>query len=461
MLLCLHSLAERLKISVTVATIDHGLRAEARDEALWVKALCDELKLPCELGQVHVPKGPGLSVENEARKARYAFLEELAQKLGATHLATAHHEQDQVETLLWRWITGAPPRAQGGIPLRRRLEEGRLLIRPLLGCSRSLIEDYLERLEVTARFDKSNECLDFLRNRLRLEILPLLRELNPQLDQALLRNGEEARAQQDLIEGLCEAALIDVDMRFEDHRFSMPVSLFEGQPEALCLPMIRRVLEGLKLGPVKRSHVYAVRDLLRGRSHEKRKSRARLSGGWDALLRDGRLCVERRESFVEGDREQKMEEAGEKFCVLKEGEKSSFMGFEFELRRFDRGQGDAIRAPELDPPFQQVWLDGKMCARDLKVRRRSPGDKIRPLGMKAGRQPLKKLFQSRGIPADRRGDIPVITCDDQIVWVVGVEIDERFKLEAQSHAVVEIRCKITRTSRDEPQNSSKSPEINN
>lgn len=454
MVLALTALAPRLSVSLAVATLDHGLRDESREETLWVEELCQSLGVPCRRGAVTVEAGPGLSIENEARKARYAFLEEVARELQATHIATGHHKQDQVETVLWRWITGAPWSAQVGIPVRRAAEGTKDLeiIRPLLGCSREEIEDYLAFLKVTPKLDGSNQNLDFLRNRLRHELLPLLREINPQLDQTLIRQAEDLGTHHEMVQELCEQRLESLSLSLEAGSFSVPIPFITEEARALRTPLLRGILQGLGLYPVKQSHPRDLNSLIERCELGETTGAVRLSQGWDGLIEGRRLWIRRRNSGGTGGEKKKSGDAPEKFCALKLGGKASFMGFEFKLRCFERQPGDGIRPPELDPPFQLVWLDGKMCARDLIARRRCPGDKIRPLGMKAGRQSLKKLFQSRGIPADRRSDIPVITCDDQIIWVVGVEIDDRFKVEEQSRTVVEIQCR-TLAHGDEVQHS--------
>lgn len=454
MLLALAALAPRLSLSLTVATLDHGLRKESQDEVKWVEELCHSLGLPCRLGRVNVDAGAGLSIENEARKSRYAFLEAMAGELGANLIATAHHQQDQVETLLWRWITGASQAARLGIPVKRggAGRGGTVIIRPMLGCSRGEIEDYLSFLKVIPRVDESNQNLNFLRNRLRLEVLPMLREINPRLDQTLIRQGEELRVHHEMIQEICAERLKSLTLNLDSGSFSLPVSFICDEAEALRIPLLRGILERLGIFPVKQSHPRDLKGLLEHSGKSTNSGAVRLSQGWDGFLEDDQLWIRRRSLEGKGGSEKKSLGVEENFCLLEIGEKASFMGFEFKLRAFERKAGDPIRAPELDPSFQHVWLDGKMCARDLKVRRRCPGDKIRPLGMRAGRQSLKKLFQSRGIPADRRSDIPVITCDDQIIWVVGVEIDDRFKVEEQSLMVVEIQCR-TLAHGDEVQNS--------
>ncbi|MDF1663046.1 MAG: tRNA lysidine(34) synthetase TilS [Planctomycetota bacterium] len=454
MLLSLAALAQRLSISLSVATLDHGLREESLEETQWVEELCRSMGVACYSGRADIEAGPGLSIENEARKVRYAFLENLARERQATHIATAHHKQDQVETLLWRWITGAPWSAQIGIPVKRGAAGGEAvgIIRPMLGCTRAEIEDYLTFLKVTPKVDGSNQNLDFLRNRLRLEVLPLLREINPQLDQTLIRQADELRVHHQMIQEICRRRLESLELNLDCGSFSVSLSFLCKEPEALRIPLLRGMLQGLGLFPVKQSHPRDLKALIHRSTARESTGVVRLSQAWDASIEGERLWIRPRKLEGSGDEEKKRKQGGEKFSALELGGKASFMGFEFKLRRFERAPGAAIRAPDIDPPFQLVWLDGKMCARDLKVRRRCPGDKIRPLGMKAGRQSLKKLFQSRGIPADRRSDIPVITCDDQIIWVVGVEIDDRFKVEEQSRTVVEIQCR-TLAHGDEVQHS--------
>jgi tRNA(Ile)-lysidine synthase len=438
MLKCLAQLQSDLSITIAVATLDHGLREDSAEDARWVEGLCQELKLPCHSDRRVVKPAANQSLEDAARILRYQFLAELARTEKATKIATAHHAGDQVETLLWRWITGAPWTSLTGIPVRRSLDEdcGAELIRPLLSCARAEIEAYVSACHLCPRQDSSNKNLAFLRNRLRLEVLPLLRQLNPQLDRALLAQMEDFQHHKTLLNALANEALSHCDIKDSADALTLPLADLQTQHRPVLGTFLRRVLIERRISPVKQSHI---RDLCQLICHPKPNAHVRLSKGFDAFVKHDHLII--RSHGPQGRRARGKKTAPEEHppVTLLFDQNTHFQGLSFTLRTFTRSPGCPLRPPIPDPPLELVWLDGKIVGRDLMVRCRLPGDKIRPLGMKAGRQTLKKLFQSRSIPADRRSKIPVITCDDQIIWVVGVEIDDRFKIEESCQLVVEIK----------------------
>ena len=182
--------AEAADFSLTAAHFDHGLRGEdSRRDAAFVAQLCRDWGVPCVTGSgdVAVEAGRrGAGLEETARDLRYAFLEEAADAVDADVIATAHNAGDNVETLLLHLIRGSGLQGLAGIPPRR----GRL-VRPLLATSRAEITAYLEAHGLPHVEDASNADPAFARNKLRHQVLPLLRDLNPRLEESAV---EEALA---------------------------------------------------------------------------------------------------------------------------------------------------------------------------------------------------------------------------------------------------------------------------
>ena len=200
----LHGLS-RLKTAgagqVIAAHFNHCLRgAESDADAAFVEATCSKLGIESELGAAEAPfaaEGEYAGLETAARSARYQFLTETASRRGARYVVTAHTADDQTETILQRILRGTGLLGLGGIPRTRRLSEATTVIRPLLSVRRNEILSYLESIGATYREDASNAETVFTRNRIRHELLPLLREQYAAgVDESLLRLGqlaEEAR----------------------------------------------------------------------------------------------------------------------------------------------------------------------------------------------------------------------------------------------------------------------------
>lgn len=189
--------------ALAVASLDHGLRGpQGAADVAFVEEVATRLGLPFHGGTLApglVAAEAGSSPENSARRARYAFLGDLARKwgpgpAGPVRVATGHTADDQAETVLMRIIEGTGLRGLAGIPARRE-EDGWVLVRPLLGVGRADTVDYCRRWRLEPRVDASNEDRRFRRNLVRSRILPVLKEYNPRVVEALLRLADLARAE--------------------------------------------------------------------------------------------------------------------------------------------------------------------------------------------------------------------------------------------------------------------------
>ncbi len=175
-----------------VAHFNHHTRGTASDEdERFVTQLAESLELKIEVGHAQTDSSPATD-EQSWRAERYRYLARLAEDVGARYIATAHTADDQAETILHRIIRGTGMAGLAGIPRIRTLEHASL-IRPMLGVRRQEVLTYLQALGQSYRTDESNEDRQFMRNRIRHELLPLLvRDFNPQMVDSLLRLGNVA-----------------------------------------------------------------------------------------------------------------------------------------------------------------------------------------------------------------------------------------------------------------------------
>jgi tRNA(Ile)-lysidine synthase len=187
-----------------VAHLDHALRPDSADDAAFVADVAAALGLPCEVRRTDVAgraNERGISLEEAGREARYAFLEELAERDGA-EVATAHTLDDAAETVLINLLRGSGLAGARGIPARR----GRV-VRPLLGERRAALRNMLDAAGLAHLEDPSNADPAFLRNRVRAELLPLLEELRPGATEQLARFSRLAADDDDLLDALAAAEL--------------------------------------------------------------------------------------------------------------------------------------------------------------------------------------------------------------------------------------------------------------
>ncbi|WP_437201310.1 tRNA lysidine(34) synthetase TilS [Planctomicrobium sp. SH664] len=241
------------QLAPVVAHFDHALRRDSHADADWVRELCRQLGVP-----VHVERWNGLSpgsgsIEEVARARRYGFLERAAAQEKCRWVAVAHTADDQIETVLHQIVRGSGLRGASGMdeirPLASaaaadRVHESRtieggapapcLLIRPCLNLRRTDLLDFLNRLGQDFREDPSNQSDQFTRNRIRHDVLPLLRSaVHPGVDQALLRLAAQARDAQETLESLASEILSAALLDQQPDVVRLAVLPFQGRPRGL------------------------------------------------------------------------------------------------------------------------------------------------------------------------------------------------------------------------------------
>ncbi len=192
----LNALRADLAITIHAATLDHGLRgAQGAEDAAFVAQVAAAWQIPCVVGSADVPRQAAvwrLGTEAAARRARYAFLRETAAQVGAACIATGHHLDDQVETVLLHLIRGSGLAGLRGI-LPHSQREGVRLVRPLLGVPHADLSAYVAALGITPRDDPTNADQQYARNKVRHTVLPLLREINPSVATSIGRMAATLR----------------------------------------------------------------------------------------------------------------------------------------------------------------------------------------------------------------------------------------------------------------------------
>lgn len=374
----LWELAPRLSLTLEVATVDHGLRPAAATEARWVGERVAALELPWHLLEVDVraarQAARGTSWQEAARAVRLSALTALAGRLGAQGVALGHQADDQAETVLFRILRGTGVRGLAGIPYRREL-----FIRPLLDVRRAAIETYLRRRSIPFIEDPSNADLRFARARLRQQVLPLLRQQNPRVVEALLALGADAarRAEPDGGEaGAGDAAA---------------VTLARGAAQAI---------EGLK----------------------------RRGGSASVDVRGGRVEVSYGQTrFVAGPARRGVSGRRPPAAVTVATEVAITATGAYPWRGTapateDRGGfivevTDETAAPAAPNGRSGALFDADLLQRPLRLRARRAGDRMVPRGGRGSRK-LSDLFIDAKVSRAERASVPVLTTADGIILFV-------------------------------------------
>ena len=275
---CLWKLGQARDFRVAAAHLNHGMRPTARRDEDLVRALCAERDIPFCTEAVDVYALCAvwrLTVEETGRRARYDFLRRTADALGADFIATAHHRDDQAETVLLQLLRGTGPQGLTGIPPVR---DG--IIRPLLDTPRAAIDDYIAAHGLPYVTDETNLDTHYARNRLRLDIMPQLRAINPAAAAHIARTADILRAENDLLDAQAAALL-------PPEGTTLPCAALLSAPEALRPRMLRLLTDRLGAGKkdFTAAHYRALEDLCRT------GGALSLPGGASAVCRDGALTL--------------------------------------------------------------------------------------------------------------------------------------------------------------------------
>lgn len=371
-------------VRVEAAHVEHGIRGESsRRDCRFVQELCGKWGVPLHVIHLDVPAQAakeGRGIEETARAMRYDFLWKTREARRLETLATAHHLNDQAETVLMHLIRGASPVGLSGM----RERDG-ALIRPLLPFSRAQIEQYAQENHLPHVEDETNADIAYTRNYIRHELIPCMEKLNPRAVEAIGRAAELARRQSDFVRQealrvlrsrMYGAALADVSDLHPGLRSEVIAQYLraQGTPEFSAADIVR--IESLLAGGVGR----------------------RVSLGKELFERD-----------TNGVRRVIMEPAGRGRWALHSGENETPLG------RFTLRMGKVPKNLNLGK-YAQVFDADKIRA-PLFVRTRRDGDRLALLG--GGKRKLSDILIDKKVPRALRDSVPLIVMGEEILWAVG------------------------------------------
>lgn len=367
LLFALYLLREKMEIHLSAAHFNHNLRGmESDGDEAFVREFCCRYDIELFTGSGMVTAGKK-GLEAAAREARYGFFESLPGKI-----ATAHTADDNAETVLLHLVRGTGLKGLGAIaPVRGRV------IRPMLGITRQEVLAFLEEYHIPYREDSSNGTDQFLRNRLRHHVMPLLKEENPRLAENLSAMALRLRQDEEALSGL---SCVEPE-----------VKVLRAMPPALRSRALERFLKENGVREPEAAHIAQAEALV---FSEKPSTFAQFPGGVTISREYDGLVVR---------------------AVCAEPEPVTL-----------RCPGRAVfggKTVICEPAAEILNTDTVFtvcCEGPLLIRSRQAGDVLRLPG---GRKPLKKLFIDRKIPAAERGQIPVITDDLGVLAVYGIGVD--------------------------------------
>jgi tRNA(Ile)-lysidine synthetase-like protein len=445
--LCLLDILARLapfqRLTLHVAHLNHGLRPEAAAEADFVREQSEKRGLAFHLESADTRSWAAdhkQSVEEAARNLRYLFLAAMARRVGAGRVAVAHTQDDQAETVLMHFLRGSGLAGLAGMEAKRVLplvgqppeaaEEQpapTYLVRPLLDVTRAEVMAYCAEAGLDPRFDPSNLDPAYYRNRLRHVLLPELETYNPKIWAVLARSAQVLRGDfewhSQAVEALWHATALTTQdtgrMAFDRVRW---LQLTDAQQRALLRKAAGQLLGGLHdIGyqPIESAARFS-RTAMPGRSGQ-------VARGLSLVISAELVCL-----VVDSLR---VEQVDSKLPLVQPGGRLA-AGWRFETQVVAAAEWrNRSEAPEAR---WTVFVDGDRLSSPLSVRSRRPGDRFAPLGMGGHHMKLSDFMVNEKVPAAQRHRWPLVVGGDDIVWVAGLRLDERFRVRADSQRVIRL-----------------------
>jgi len=408
----LYSLKEQYGLTLCVVHLNHMLRGEeARKEAQFVADLAEKWCLDYRILErdiAKISKEKGLSTEEAGHKVRHEIFRQIGQEIGANKLALGHHADDRAETVLIHLLQGTGLEGLAAMP-----PKGDWIIRPLAKSFKKDIIKYCQVNNLEYFWDQSNEQPIFLRNKVRLNLLPYLKkEFNPQIIESLLRLEDIIVLENQYLDLESSKGFDKILIIREHGKIVLNKEKLFQEHLAIQRRVIRKAYnllrpeeQGLSFG-----HVEDILNLARTKQGSKQLNLPQgivLKSVYNRLeLIDSRLRTEKETEFYS----LQWDVPGTIQLPDNQVLKASF----------------TEAKPEFAQGFWEVVLDGEKIVPPLIVRRRKPGDRIRPLGM-AGTKKVKDIFIERKIPKEIRDAVPVVCSGKDIVWLPGITINEGYK----------------------------------
>jgi tRNA(Ile)-lysidine synthase len=432
LLLVLAALRRSLKVELHAAYFDHKLRGSraAANEQRFVRALCERLDVPFHLGSGDVRGHKAtahVSLEEAARELRYAFLARTARRFSYSAVATGHTRDDQAETVLLHVIRGTGLRGLAGMaasaPLPTSTRNAARLIRPLLCLTLADTEGCCDDAGLEPIEDPSNRSPAHLRNRVRHELLPLLREVNPRIEEALLRLASAAGLDDAAARAVAKALLADAYVK--NGVLRLPRGMLADLPSEALPYVIIAAIERLSgsARSISERHLAAVRraalgpagialDLPRGLHLEVQHRALVFSAGVRPTPTPGRrvrLAVPGTTRFGAWSVRAEL--------------------LDSRPRRLAAANGVPTAVLDADALGRSVWL-----------RPRRPGDRYQPLGLDHAKK-LQDVLVDAHVPRSERDGLPLVCGRGGIAWVAGQPPADWAKVRPTTRRAVRLRAR--------------------
>ncbi len=427
----LHHLRSSWALTLSAVHCNYGLRgAESEEDQQFVETFCQELGVSLHVRRVELQTGKRMaSLQAVARDLRYRVMQEIAEQCGADRIAVGHTANDQAETVLLWMLRGAGLTGLSGMPAFR----DRTVIRPLYETTRQEILAYLCKAGLSFREDSSNVKPQYLRNRVRREVIPVLTQLVPSSVAALCRLAEICREDDRYLDQQSTALSFSAVERESDGGWAIDRVCLLEFPMSLqrrCIRNLFRQTDNQFRSPSLRT----VDRIIRLASKREFGSILDVKGG-HIVLSDRHL------RFVPLQARAIAHDVGQPHGGCQE-----FLSVPGELLWSGTGQRLQVQqqvCSQLGAPLgkSRILVDADQVSRPLMVRNWLPGDRFHPSGMGGQSKKLQDFFTDLKMPIAVRSRIPLVVAPEGILWVVGYRQDERWAPTAATKRCLVFTCK--------------------
>lgn len=425
----LHHLRSSWALTLSAVHCNYGLRGdESEGDQQFVEAVCQGLGVPLHVRRVDLQTGRGMaSLQAEARDFRYRMMEEIAEQCGADRIAVGHTANDQAETVVLWMLRGAGLTGLSGMPAFRN--HG--VIRPLYETTREEILAYLRTADLSFREDSSNFKPQYLRNRVRREVIPILTQLVPSSVDALCRLAEICREDDRYLDQQSIALSSSIVEQESDGGWTIDRGCLLELPVSLqrrCIRNLCRQNDGQFRSPGLRT----VDRIIRLASQRESGSSLDVKGG-RVVVDDHRLRFVPLQTRTVAHTEQRLDSRQE-FLSVPGGLLWAGTGQRLQVQQQVSNQLCVSQGKG------RILVDADLVSQPLMVRNWLPGDRFHPSGMGGQSKKLQDFFTDLKIPITVRSRIPLVVAPEGILWVVGYRQDERWASTATTKRCLVFTC---------------------
>lgn len=416
LLYMLLTIKEKYDLTIEAFHLNHHLRNQAFDDEIFVRCLCHDKGVICHVFNSfinEISQSQSISLEEAGRIERYRLIDEVMKDRELTSVATAHHMDDNAETIIMRLIRGTGIYGLEGIPLKRDK-----IIRPLMFLTKEEIVGYLNDNHIPYMTDQSNFDGDYFRNRVRIDILPLLKKENNKIEQSIMRLSEIARMNREMIEYYAEGITLSrhndtVVVKYDD---------IIAAHDVIKEHVLKKMAECNEISKdIQYDHLQSLIKLINETDHTT----------WDYMLpgiifkRRYDQLTARKADIIENQDNFSYQIGNNGVYIFP---KEKFIIKTSKVKKFEKNHSNQyIKAVDYDK-IKHILI----------VRNKQQGEFFYPINL-GGKKSLKKLFIDKKIHKEKRAHIPIICENGNVVCILGIDIDDRYKItqDTQNYLLIE------------------------